>query len=142
MALAPEKVADLRLKHLEMLQAVIARMSNQGASLKNYCITVTSALCGFAVTLKYPNLTLLTILPIASFALLDARYLLTERRFRSIFDRVRLEDWTTMPTLDLDLTKTPKESLHSAMLSWSITGFYGPLLLGVVIVRGLYGWFV
>ena len=50
MAISADKIADMRLKHLELIQAVIARMSNQGATVKNYCITLATTLCGFAIT--------------------------------------------------------------------------------------------
>jgi hypothetical protein len=41
MTVSPEKMAELRVKHLEMLQALITRMAGYGASFKSYCITVT-----------------------------------------------------------------------------------------------------
>src|ERR1019366_5262688 len=82
MDLDSAKIADLRVKHLEMLQAVISRIAGQGATLKNYCITLTTAVCGFAITLEKPLVTLLALCPVTIFALLDVQYLRMERRFR------------------------------------------------------------
>ena len=101
MRIGPEKIADLRVKHLEMVQAVVARMANQGATLKNYCVTLTTAVCGFAITLGRPLVALLAILPVTICALLDAQYLRLERRFRGLFDRVRLEDWGAVPSFEV-----------------------------------------
>ena len=97
MTISPDKVAELRLKHLEMLQSAVARMAGVGVSLKNYCITLTTAVCGFSITLQRPLVALLALLPITTFALVDAQYLRIERRFRALFDRVRSEDWGTFP---------------------------------------------
>src|SRR3569833_1199471 len=98
MAISADKLVDGRIKHLEMLQAIIARMAGQGASLKNYCITLVTAICGLALSLKTPTLALLSFLPILVLWLLDAQYLRLERRFRALFDQVRTESWETEPT--------------------------------------------
>jgi len=81
-----------------MLQAVIGRLSSFGAMLKNYCITLTTAVAGFAVTVQRPTAALLAQLPVAVCALLDAQYLRNERRFRELFHYVRAEDWATRPS--------------------------------------------
>src|ERR1700719_692214 len=90
MSVRDQKYFELRVKHLEMLQATIARMSGQSATLKNYCVTLITAVGGFAITLAKPNVALLALAPIAAFALLDARYLQRERLFRAKYERVRL----------------------------------------------------
>ncbi len=83
----PEKIAELRVKHLEMLQGLITRMAGYGASFKSYCITVVTAVLGFAFTLHRPAVAALALLPLINFALVDAQYLRVERRFRGVFDR-------------------------------------------------------
>jgi hypothetical protein len=143
MALAPEKIADLRVKHLEMLEAVISRVAGQGATLKNYCITLTTAVCGFAITLQKPVVALLSLLPVIVFALLDAQYLRLERKFRAAFEDVRLGDWKAAPNFEMRTVGALKASYWGALLSWSIAIFYAPLAIGVIIVvliaRNYYG---
>jgi len=136
----PEKIAELRVKHLEMVQAVVARMANHGATLKNWCITVTAAACGFAITLQRPLVALLGLLPITIFALLDAQYLRAERRFRALFERLRCEDWGTFPSFEISLNTAPQIAYGSVLCSWSIFNFYAPLALGVVIVMLIAGY--
>lgn len=80
-----------------MIQAVVSRMSSQCATLKNYCVTISVALAGFAITLQRPVAALLTLVPILAFAFLDVRYLQLERRFRERFDAVTAEGWDTPP---------------------------------------------
>lgn len=143
MNLNTEKAADLRVKHLEMVQGVVSRMAGQGATLKNYCITLTTAICGLAITLQRPLVALLALLPVTILALLDAQYLRLERRFRALFDEVRLETWSNPPTFEINSQRAPASSYWGALFSWSILIFYAPLALSVVIValiaREVYG---
>ena len=112
MTLPPEKLADMRVKHLEMLQTVVSRMSGYGASFKSYCVTVTTAVIGFALTLHRPSVVTLALLPIIFFALADAQYLRVERRLRGRFDLVRKQDWSASPSFEIDLEKA---KVYSAM---------------------------
>jgi hypothetical protein len=131
---AQNKVAELRVKHLEMVQANIARMSNHSASLKNYCVTLVTAVCGFAVTLQRPLVALVALLAIITFALLDAQYLRVERRFRGLFDLIRTGDWKAFPSFEINLKAAPLVNYRSVVCSWSILIFYGPLACAVVVV--------
>src|ERR1700744_1357737 len=127
MPLSPEKIAELRMKHLEMLQAVVVRMSSQCATLKNYCVTISVAISGFAITLQRPVVALLTLVPILAFAFLDARYLQLERRFRGRFNAVTQESWDTLPNFDMGNKTNPVSPYWPAYFSWSVAGFYLPL---------------
>jgi uncharacterized protein (DUF486 family) len=144
--ITPDKIADLRVKHLEMLQTIVGRMAAYGATLKNYCLTVTTAACGFGVTLQRPLVALVALLPIIIFASLDAQYLRVERRFRSLFEQFRQEAWSTMPTFEISLKTAPKIRYWNVVVSWSIINFYAPLLVGVgvvVLISGcVYGRFI
>jgi hypothetical protein len=137
--LSADKIADLRIKQLEMVQAIIARLANYGATLKNYCITLTTAVCGFSVTLKQPLVALLALLPILLFALLDAQFLRNERRFRQLFNRVSAEDWSSVPNFTIDLRSAPPVRYHSILWSWSILVFYLPLAVAVALVALISG---
>jgi hypothetical protein len=133
-AIPPEKIAELRVKQLEMVQSIVGRMAAYGANFKSYCITVTTAACGFAITLQRPFVSLLALLPIATFALIDAQYLRLERRFRELFDSIRSEDWEAIPSFKIDLRTAPVVSYVGTLRSWSIVTFYAPLALAVAIV--------
>ena len=86
------------MKHLELVQAIVTRIANCGATLKNYCITLTTAVSGFAITLHRPIVALLALLPIVVFGILDAPFVRIERRFCGLFvDTVRREDWAVAP---------------------------------------------
>lgn len=128
-----ERIADLRLKYLEMVQAIVARMAGYSATLKNFCLTITTAIAGFAITTKVPMVLTLGFLPIIAFALLDAQYLRMERRFRSLYDVIRLEDWGTMPSFEIKLTNVAAIAFKTVFLSWSIGVFYIPLAIALAL---------
>lgn len=133
MTVSPEKIAELRVKNLEMLQTLITRMAGYGASFKSYCITVTTGVIGFGLTLRSPALAGLALLPVFAFAVADAQYLRVERRFRSLFDAVRKQGWDEMPAFDISLETVPQPTFLSAATSWSIVWFYAPLAIVVLL---------
>ena len=133
MTVSLEKIAELRVKNLEMLQTLISRMAGYGASFKSYCITLTTGVIGFGLTLKSPGVAVLALLPVLAFAIADAQYLRVERRFRSLFDIVRKQSWDSMPSFDISLESAPAQSFRGAITSWSIAWFYAPLATVVVL---------
>lgn len=134
MPLSPEKISDLKLKHLEMIQGLVSRMAGYGATFKSYCITVATAVVGFAVSLQRPAVVFLALFPILTFALVDAQYLRVERRFRKLYDVERKKDWGSVPEFAIDLKSAPPVGYLGTLFSWSIIGFYGPIAVLVVVV--------
>jgi hypothetical protein len=100
---------------------------------------LTTAVCGFAITLQRPLVAALALLPIVIFAVLDAQYLRVERRFRALFDDVRQKDWTTLPSFEINLRAAPAVSYWASFRSWSILIFYVPIALAVAVVVILSG---
>jgi hypothetical protein len=115
-----------------MIQAVIARLATYGATVKNYCITLATAACGFAFGAGLPRAGLLALLPVLVCALIDAQYLRNERRFRALFHMRRQEDWSVRPSFDIGLAAAPQGKYGAALGSWSILLFYVPLASAVV----------
>src|SRR5258705_9570080 len=122
----PEKIAEWRVKHPEMLQSLITRMAGYGASFKSYCITVVTAVIGFAFTLHRPAVAALALLPVIAFGGADAQYLRVEPRFRDVFNLLRKEIWAVMPSFDINSQSAPAQSFLSAVTSWSLVWFYAP----------------
>ena len=141
MSISKDKIAELQVKRLEMVQAIISRLANNGATLKNYCITLTTAICGFAVTLQLPLIAFLALLPIVVFTLLDAQFLRVERRFRGLFDQFTEEEWGTPPRFAIHLRSAPRIGYWSVLCSWSILVYYVLLGLAVMVVGFVAGRF-
>lgn len=121
--------SDDERKHLEFVQAAIVRMATASGWVKGWAVTVGVGAYGVGRLTLLPELSLIGVVAVALLALLDARYLMLERRFRALFERVRKRTAT-----DYDMAIRPADaSLDSAVKSWSVLGFYGALLaLGVV----------
>ena len=126
--------AELRVKHLEMIQGVVGRMSTYSASKKNYCLTLVTGVSGLSISLDRPLMGLLAVAPILLFAVLDAQYLRIERRYRWLFDQVRESDWGVAPTFSLSPDGAPNVGLHRLLFSWSVWSFYLPLAIVVLVV--------
>jgi hypothetical protein len=137
MELAADKMAELRVMHLEMLQAIVARMAGYGMSFKRLCITVTTAVCGFGITLHRPLVILFALFPVIAFAILDTQCLRVERRFRQLYDPLRCEPWNVTPDFAIDLSNVPQIAGRDVIRSWSIAGFYIPLIISVVTIAGI-----
>jgi len=127
---------EIRIKHLEMIQAIISRMSGYCASQKNYCMTVVTAIFGFSITAKDPWLAALSIFPIILFASLDAKYLSQERDYIRLYNRVRRGDFDVEDKFNLDSQQLGVNSITGAIFSWSILGFYLPLIVAAIFVWG------
>lgn len=120
------ELGETRIRYLEMIQQVIARISGHGATSKSYCITLMSATIGAAAALQKPNFALLAIAQAIAFAVIDSQYLRTERRYRDLFERVRLR----MDVVPFDMTVDRSSSdFIKALFSWSILTFYGAAIL-------------
>lgn len=78
-----------RIKHMEMIQAVVARLAGNSFLMKGWALTLTGAFLGFAVNSKDTGIAAAALLPILAFWTLDAYYLRAERLFRALYDRVR-----------------------------------------------------
>lgn len=138
MTVSPDKVAELRVKNLEMIQAIVTRTAGYSAGLKATTVTLIAAVLGLALGLKTPALLLAGFLPIVGFAYLDARYLKTERWFRAHFREVADEDWTAMPTFRLQLSADIPNSWWRAASSWSIWPFYSLLAVLLLLIWSLW----
>lgn len=75
---------------LNMIQAIITRMSNYGFIIKGWGLTVATGL--IALTVNDPSneyFALLSLLPVVVFWVLDAWFLRTENRFRNFYNWAR-----------------------------------------------------
>lgn len=81
-----------RTKHLELVQAVIARLAGNGFLMKGWAVTVAGVFFGFAVNVERWQLAVASALPTVMFWGLDAYFLRAERLFRELYRRVAIGD--------------------------------------------------
>lgn len=75
--------------HLEFIQNIINRMSNNSFLIKGWSVTVSSAILAFIVNNPKPLFAVIALFSSLSFWGLDAYYLRQERLFRCLYDEVR-----------------------------------------------------
>lgn len=83
---------DKKIKHLEMLQAAIGRMAGNLFLLKGWSITLIAALFALSAKDADPVFAGIAYFPLFVFWALDGFFLSQERRFRALYDHVRLLD--------------------------------------------------
>jgi len=82
---------EKKLKHLELIQAIISRLANNSFLLKGWSVVLVSAF--FALSAKDQSLYFiyLAYFPAIAFWILDGYFLWQERLFRKLYDGVRVK---------------------------------------------------
>lgn len=135
---------DKKLKHIEMIQNIISRMASNSFILKGWAVTLVAGI--FALASKDADKTyfLIAYIPIIVFWGLDAYYLLQEKLFRALYDKVRtLEENEIDFSMDMSPIEfhTEKNTYCNCLISKTILCFYLPLVLisaVIVIITHLY----
>lgn len=134
-----------RRQHLDFIQSAIARMSSASAIAKGWALTIATATFGYAGTQSSTVVALLGMFAVVLFAVVDARYLREERKYRMLFDAARsgmVDVYEMNATRYCDsLTRDECASLSwgKVVWSWSVRDYYGIMLLvGVAILVWLH----
>lgn len=123
----PEVSAADWHKHMDYVQAVIARLANNSFLMKGWALTLTSALLGFAAARSDALLAFLALVTSTAFWFLDAYFLRQERAFRILFDDVAAKKLT-----GFSLNPAPyvrKVAWWPTLRSLSLGVFYGALFV-------------
>lgn len=132
---SPEPLTEDQRKHLDFIQAVVARLSSSSATIKGWTLTVATFVFGFAATQGFPVLAGLGLVIVTVFGLLDSYYLREERLFRYLYDDARRGE-IEVYSMNKNLYAA-RCTKRSVIWSWSVCGFYGPLLL---LGLGMLAW--
>ena len=129
-------MSDNKLKHLEFIHNTINRMSTNSFIVKGWTITLISAL--FILAQKDSNTTyaILTYFAVPIFWYLNAFFLLQERRYRSLYDDVRLKSENSIDfSMDAKNYNTGRNTIMECLKSKTIWPIYCLMLL---IPIGIY----
>ena len=99
---------DKKIKHLEFIQNVIARMNSNSFMIKGWAVTLVAALFALSDKTHEYHLYLIAFIPVPLFWLLDGFFLATERRYTELFKKVSLTkeddiDFGMNPYHDIEL---------------------------------------
>ena len=119
--------------HLEMLQGVIQRMAENSRSCKLWSITALSAVLFLAARTGVPWYTLIALVPLSLFFLLDVYYLSLERRFRGsyklVLEKLRNEVYGPEDVYQIVPVKFSIGILMECLRSPSVYLYYPPALV-------------
>lgn len=108
----------MKLKHLEFIQGIITRMANNSFMLKGWAVTLVAGI--FALSSKDSDqlYSIISIIPVIAFWGLDSYYLLQERLYRSLYNKVKdIEENSIDFSLKTSYDKFPfKENRYSRCL--------------------------
>lgn len=82
--------AEDKRKHLEFIQGVINRMASNSFLFKGWSITIIAGIAAFAAQGSNANLMAVPIVSTLLFWSIDAHYLMLERAFRNLYDKVAI----------------------------------------------------
>ena len=78
---------DVKIKQLEMLQAVINRMASNSFVFKGWSVTIIAGLSAFATSDSNKKLLLVAFLATLLLWAVDAYYLSLERQYRLLYEK-------------------------------------------------------
>ena len=134
---------DKKLNHLEMIQSVINRVASNSFALKGWAVTLVAGIFALAGKDTDKMYFLVAYMPIIVFWGLDSYYLLQERLYRALYDKVRL---LSDDKIDFSMKASPKEftgstcTFCSCVFSKTELWFYLPLALvsaGIIYITHL-----
>lgn len=131
---------ESKLKHLEFIQDAIKRMAGNSFLLRGWSITLVIAIFTLASQTYRPIYVWIALFITVVFWLLDSYYLYQERRFRCLYEIVRVKD---PGSIDFSMSLPKKHcsncSWFSAARSPIFTVFYGLItLILIAILLGIY----
>jgi hypothetical protein len=132
-------VNDTKIKHLEIVQAIINRMASNSFMLKGWAVTLVVGIFALAAKDSSQIFFLIAYVPIVMFWFLDSYYLRLERQYRALYDKIRNN---LSNEIDFMLSPPPinvndKTALYQCLLSPTELGFYLPFALLISIVVGI-----
>lgn len=121
--------------HLEMIQGVINRLSQNSFLLKGWSVVLVSGL--FALSANNTNILFiyLTYFPVISFWFLDGYFLRQEKLFRALYDHVRDLDKKEI-NFSMDISKVEKKvsSYFEVVFSKTLFVFHGTIIAAILAV--------
>ncbi len=118
-----------KLKHLEFIQATIARMSQKSFLIKGWSVTLSVAV------LALDAISWWAVIPLLFLWWLDASYFQSEKAYRELYRKVSTQQESD---IDFDMEATEyKEGTCKLLLNKTLFTFYIALFLIVIIFSGI-----
>lgn len=127
-----------KILHLEFIQNIINRMNSNSFQIKEWMVTIVSALLALYASSDNVTYIFVAIVPTLLFWYLDAYYLQLERKFRGLYDDVR-DPEKSIPFFSMDITnyKDGRFKFCECLFSKTTAPLY-LLIAGFLFFGGLY----
>jgi hypothetical protein len=131
---------EAKLKHLEFIQAAIARMATNSSLFKGWAITIAAALSAFAAVNTRAALLAVALVSTAMFWGLDGYYLWLERGFIALHNEVAAKSETDINfSMNIDKTDAFWRWLRTCR-RYHLLVFYGSIIIieiiGILLIKG------
>ena len=121
--------------HITLLQGIIARLANNSASCKTWCLTLVAALLSLSGAAHLPQMVTATLVPILIFGFLDVMYLATEVAYRNLYshivDAMRGDAYGKGMVFEAR-ARPDAGCVIWALCSWSVVPYYALLIFYVI----------
>lgn len=130
---------EAKLKHLEFIQAAIARMATNSFLFKGWAITIAAALSAFAAVNTKKALVVVALVSTAMFWGLDGYYLWIERGFVALHYKVAAKDEADIDfSMRIDKTHPVRGWLKTCR-RYHLIAFYGSIIaieiIGIFVIK-------
>ena len=124
---------ERKLKHLELIQGVVNRLSTNSFLLKGWSVILVSAFFALSATKANADFIFLAYFPAFIFWGLDGFCLGQERLYRGLYDRVRLKKIEDID-FSMNAGRLSKKMWWGAVFSKTLTPFHCVLLGAIIAV--------
>ena len=125
---------EKKLAHLEMIQGVVNRLSNNSFLVKGWSVTLVSALFALAAADTQIFFIYLAYFPAFAFWVLDGYFLHQERLFRELYDHARMLDEENIDFSMNTKTESKVDSWFRVTFTRTLVIFHGFVFGSIVLV--------
>lgn len=119
---------DNKIKHLEFIQQTISRMSANSFFIKGWVVTLMAAVFAVSTTRDNFLIPFLNYFIVPIFWILDGYYLSQERKYRELYNEVRLKSDENID-FDMDASK-----FKGGRLTWLSSTLSKPLIFLYILL--------
>lgn len=125
--------------HLNMIQQIITRMGNNSFSLKGWSVGIMIAIYAFAGKNEHKAV-IVTLIPLIVFWFLDTYYLMLERKFRELYNEIRLKKENDIDfdmnfnNIKINMKDIKKYGFVNVFFSKTILPFYLVCIITTLII--------
>jgi len=121
-------------KHLDLIQAIITRLSNNSFLIKGWCITLMVGLFALYAKNSESKYIFICLYPTILFWIIDSYYLSLEKTYRSLYNNVRIKKEESIDfNLSMDIQEIKKYNWYQVMFTELNTIFYFFIILIITI---------